>query len=119
MNLLAANKFDKDRVIRAAEATIKWVLDARKKGVDKLLAPHMRYRKFWLCGPWIERTIEQAERWVDGWDLRFAEHAYEGTIVSASQIIRVTRNTTGAEVWLTTAEFNVIAANYEKETVCA
>jgi hypothetical protein len=109
------NPFDKAKVIAACKAGIQRCIENREEDKKKELEVFLTYRKYWLFGPELERTPEEAWLCLDSWTALCVESAYMGPQTRMEAVLKVALATTESVVWLTTKEFNDIESWYEKK----
>jgi hypothetical protein len=108
----SVNGFDKAEALAAASSLRDWVRVEREKRMSALLEKHRWKRKYWLFGPRIRRTDEQAAFWCDYWDMAFARHAYGQALDVADYVIEVCRVSGEPLVFLGRDEFQHLISTW-------
>jgi ATP-dependent protease HslVU (ClpYQ) peptidase subunit len=111
------NSYNRVKVLNAASATIKNIIDYRKARCEEILRKHTKtYKKYFLFGPKITVTPTPSELELGaGAAYAYAKDANEKQMMTAQNILTIAMNITTDTINLSNEEFAVIAKEYSKE----
>lgn len=113
------NRYPRHLVVDVAIACISGIEKDREEAKERLIAKYMKpHRKFWLFGPKIARTREQAiqrakeDNDLQCWDWWSAENLYSNTYEQLKKLLAAAEGCSTRGFWLTIDEFSLISSGW-------